>query len=117
MRSNTIKILLAGVAFVGAGVVNASAGTLDDVKAKGFVQCGVNGTGLAGFGAPDDAGNWKGLDVDACRAVAAVFFHLLMRPSKYMTSCRSPSMISSKCRSWVFTAVDPMSVAFWYAAW
>jgi len=51
----------------------AGAGTLDDVKAKGFVQCGVT-TGLAGFAAPDDQGNWKGLDVDVCRAIAAAIF-------------------------------------------
>ncbi len=44
--------------------------TLDAVKAKGFVQCGVN-TGLAGFGQPDAKGNYTGLDVDVCRAVAA----------------------------------------------
>ena len=44
--------------------------TLDAVKAKGFVQCGVN-TGLAGFSQPDSKGVWKGIDVDLCRAVAA----------------------------------------------
>lgn len=47
--------------------------TLDAVKAKGFVQCGVN-LGLYGFSAPDDKGNWAGLDVDVCRAVAAALF-------------------------------------------
>jgi general L-amino acid transport system substrate-binding protein len=52
----------------------ASAATLDDVKAKGFVQCGVN-TGLPGFAMPDDAGNWTGFDVDYCRAVAAAIFN------------------------------------------
>ena len=51
----------------------ASGATLDDVKAKGFVQCGVN-TGLPGFANPDDAGNWTGLDVDYCKAVAAAVF-------------------------------------------
>ncbi|WP_371824054.1 amino acid ABC transporter substrate-binding protein [Hahella sp. HN01] len=45
-------------------------GTLDAVKKKGFVQCGVS-TGLPGFSNPDDKGNWMGLDVDLCRAVAA----------------------------------------------
>ena len=54
-----------------AGV--ATAGTLDDVKAKGFVQAGVNGE-LFGFGKPDEKGVWKGLDVDAARAVAAAVF-------------------------------------------
>ena len=52
----------------------ASAATLDDVKAKGFVQCGVN-TGLLGFASPDDAGNWRGFDVDYCRAVSAAIFN------------------------------------------
>ncbi|WP_265515504.1 amino acid ABC transporter substrate-binding protein [Nitratireductor luteus] len=51
----------------------ASAATLDDVKSKGYVQCGVS-TGLAGFSAPDDSGDWTGLDVDYCRAVAAAIF-------------------------------------------
>ena len=51
----------------------ASAATLDDVKAKGFLQCGVN-TSLAGFSAPNDKGEWTGLDVDFCRAVAAAIF-------------------------------------------
>ena len=47
----------------------AQAGTLDDVKARGRVLCGVS-TGLAGFAAPNDQGRWEGLDVDVCRAVA-----------------------------------------------
>ena len=44
--------------------------TLEAVRTKGFVQCGVN-TGLAGFSQPDSLGVWKGIDVDLCRAVAA----------------------------------------------
>lgn len=51
----------------------AGAATLDDVKAKGFLQCGVS-TGLVGFAAPDAGGNWDGFDVDFCRAVAAAVF-------------------------------------------
>lgn len=51
----------------------AAAATLDDVKQKGFVQCGVS-QGLPGFSNPDDAGNWTGIDVDICRAVAAAIF-------------------------------------------
>ena len=47
--------------------------TLDAVKDKGFVQCGVS-TGLAGFSNPDDEGNWHGIDVDVCRAIAAALF-------------------------------------------
>ncbi len=51
----------------------ASAGTLDDVKARGELICGVT-TGLAGFAAPDDKGEWAGFDVDVCRAVATGVF-------------------------------------------
>ncbi|MCB2128645.1 MAG: amino acid ABC transporter substrate-binding protein [Rhodobacteraceae bacterium] len=48
----------------------ASAGTLDDVKARGELNCGVT-TGLTGFAAPDANGEWQGFDVAVCRAVAA----------------------------------------------
>ena len=65
---------LAIAAAVATGISTAaSAATLDDVKAKGFVQCGVT-TGLAGFAAPNDQGEWAGFDVDMCRAVASAIF-------------------------------------------
>ena len=48
----------------------AAAGTLDDVKARGKLNCGVT-TGLVGFAAPDANGKWEGFDVAVCRAVAA----------------------------------------------
>jgi general L-amino acid transport system substrate-binding protein len=60
-----LAVALAGPAFAGP--------TLDAVKARGFVQCGANNS-LPGFGAPDDKGNWTGLDVDYCRALAAAVF-------------------------------------------
>jgi general L-amino acid transport system substrate-binding protein len=43
---------------------------LDGVRRTGFVRCGVS-TGIAGFSAPDSQGEWRGLDVDVCRAIAA----------------------------------------------
>ncbi len=49
------------------------AGTLEDVKARGYLQAGVNGD-LFGFGKPDEKGVWKGLDVDTARAIAAAVF-------------------------------------------
>ena len=67
------KILLAAAAATALSTA-ASAGTLDDVKAKGFIQCGV-ATGLAGFAAPNDAGEWAGFDIDYCRALAAAVFN------------------------------------------
>jgi general L-amino acid transport system substrate-binding protein len=51
-----------------------SASTLEDVKKRGMLNCGANGQ-LPGFGFPDSQGNWTGLDVDLCRAVAAAIFN------------------------------------------
>jgi len=65
--------LLAGTAVVAiAALTNpAFAGdTLDAVRERGEIRCGVS-TGLAGFSLPDAQGNWTGLDVDYCRALAA----------------------------------------------
>ncbi len=55
-----------------AGVAQAS--TLDDVKARGALNCGVT-QGLPGFSNPNDKNEWSGLDVDFCRAVAAAIFN------------------------------------------
>jgi general L-amino acid transport system substrate-binding protein len=63
-----------GAAVSAVAVTAAQAGTLDDVKQKGFVQCGVS-QGLAGFSLPDAQNNWTGMDVDFCRAVAAAIFN------------------------------------------
>ena len=56
-----------------AGVASAQTKTLDTVKSRGSLSCGVN-IGLAGFSQPDDKGNWTGLDVDYCKAIAAAVF-------------------------------------------
>jgi general L-amino acid transport system substrate-binding protein len=71
-----LSILLSGIAALGLlAAQEARAGaTLDNVKEKGFVQCGVNVSGLPGFAEVDAANNWKGLDIDVCRAVAAALF-------------------------------------------
>ncbi|MDR3325734.1 MAG: transporter substrate-binding domain-containing protein, partial [Rhodospirillaceae bacterium] len=63
------------ISIVLIGISNASeAGqTFDSVKNRGQIICGVH-TGLNGFGAPDQKGNWTGIDVDVCRAVAAAMF-------------------------------------------
>jgi general L-amino acid transport system substrate-binding protein len=52
----------------------AFAQTLKTVKDRGMLSCGVS-QGLPGFSSPDDKGNWTGLDVDVCRAVAAAIFN------------------------------------------
>ena len=52
----------------------AQAGTLDDIKKRGELRCGVT-QALAGFSVADDKGRWTGLDVDYCRALASAIFH------------------------------------------
>ena len=71
----TRKILSAivGTAVLSLAAGTASAATLDEVKSKDSLQCGVS-QGLPGFSNPDQDGNWTGLDVDFCRAVAAAVF-------------------------------------------
>lgn len=61
-------IVIAAIGMI-SGAATAQS-TLESVRSKGFVQCGVN-TGFAGFSQPDSRGVWRGIDVDLCRAVAA----------------------------------------------
>ncbi len=72
MTMKQAKLAAVVVASLGALLAApAHAGkTLDGIKARGQVICGVN-TGLAGFSAADSNGKWTGLDVDVCRAIAA----------------------------------------------
>ncbi len=69
-----LPLTLAAVGFIVASALAAEAGTLETVKSRGALICGVNSAGLPGFGLPDDKGVWKGLDIDECRAVAAAIF-------------------------------------------
>lgn len=77
LKRTLLKRTLAGAALtvaVAAGLTaspTAHAGpTLDAIKSKGVLRCGVN-TGLLGFSAPDSTGKWNGIDSDFCKAVAA----------------------------------------------
>ncbi|MCL5426108.1 MAG: amino acid ABC transporter substrate-binding protein [Gammaproteobacteria bacterium] len=65
-----LALLVSAGSITLAGATTAQADTLEDTVNRGAVQCGVS-DGLPGFSAPDDDGNWQGLDVDVCRAVAA----------------------------------------------
>ena len=62
-------MIVATAAFFTMSAV-ASSATLDTVKSRGHLSCGVS-QGLPGFSTPDDKGNWSGIDVDYCRAIAA----------------------------------------------
>lgn len=66
-------VFLGALTVTGLAAGMSSAATLDDVKARGHLNCGVT-TGLTGFAAPDANGNWEGFDVGMCRAVATAIF-------------------------------------------
>jgi general L-amino acid transport system substrate-binding protein len=66
----TVALAIATVGALGAATSVHAGKTLDAIKARGQIVCGVN-TGLAGFSQADNAGNWTGLDVDICKAIAA----------------------------------------------
>ncbi len=70
-RFKLISLLVAAVFLVTAGL--AMAGTLEDVKAKGYISVGVN-EGMVGFSKPDEKGVWRGLDVDTARAISIAVF-------------------------------------------
>ncbi len=66
-------LVLAAILALAAGRDAAAGVTLDAVKKRGYIQCGVS-QGAAGFSLADAAGVFRGLDVDMCRAVAAALF-------------------------------------------
>lgn len=73
LKKNNVVLLAATGALLLGAATTAQASTLDETRNRGAVQCGVS-DGLPGFSAPDDQGEWQGLDVDVCRAVAAAVF-------------------------------------------
>jgi general L-amino acid transport system substrate-binding protein len=66
-----LKRLVVAMSLMCATAAAASSATLDDVKARDKLLCGVN-PGLQGFAAKSGDGSWSGFDVDYCRAIAAV---------------------------------------------
>jgi general L-amino acid transport system substrate-binding protein len=77
LRAIGAAVIAAAVALPAAAQQPAAGGsspTLDAIRARGTLICGVN-TGLAGFAQPDSQGVWRGFDVDYCRAVAIALFN------------------------------------------
>lgn len=72
MKTALSAVLIAAAA-VATAHAQAGSPTLEKVKKDGYLKCGVS-DGLAGFSNPDAQGNWTGIDVDVCRAVAAAIF-------------------------------------------
>jgi general L-amino acid transport system substrate-binding protein len=69
-----VSLVLTLAVAAGFSIQAASAQTLKTIKDRGLLSCGVT-QGIAGFSLPDDKGNWTGLDVDVCRAIAAAVFN------------------------------------------
>jgi general L-amino acid transport system substrate-binding protein len=69
-----IRYLAAAIAALALTAAAAPAQTLKAVQERGHLVCGVS-EGLPGFSAPDEKGQWRGFDVDLCRALAAAIFN------------------------------------------
>ncbi len=114
-------ILAAGAMSVAAiAANNAHAGAVvDGIKAKGFVQCGVN-TGLPGFSAANSEGKWEGIDVDVCRAVAAALLgdaekvqYTPMTAAQRFTALQSGEIdILSRNTTWTLTRDAKLGLTF-----
>jgi general L-amino acid transport system substrate-binding protein len=70
MKKLSLVVAALAVGALSFSPQTTEAGTLDDVKKRGMLNCIVN-TGLPGFSYTDKSGNWKGFDADMCRSLAA----------------------------------------------
>jgi general L-amino acid transport system substrate-binding protein len=117
----TVIRILPAVAVSAAAMLPAaaSAQTLEKVKARGNVNCGVN-PALPGFAARDAQGKWSGFDIDLCRALAAAIFN---DPSKVeftplSTTDRLPALqadkidVLSRNTTWTFSREAPLKLTF-----
>ncbi|WP_196161046.1 amino acid ABC transporter substrate-binding protein [Reinekea sp. G2M2-21] len=97
----------------------AQASTLSDVRKKGFIACGVS-TGIPGFSNPDRQGNWSGLDVDVCRAVAAAVLgnsekvrYIPLTPKDRFNALQSGEIdILSRITTWTHSRDTTLDIIF-----
>jgi general L-amino acid transport system substrate-binding protein len=109
----------AALAVVGAATAGWAQSTLDTVKNRGMVNCGV-APGAPGFASPDDKGNWSGLDVDYCRAVAAAIFNdpkkVSFKPltaKERFTALQSGEVdVLSRTTTWTMSRDSAMGLSF-----
>jgi general L-amino acid transport system substrate-binding protein len=107
----TAVILMSNSAFAGS--------TLDAVKKKGFIQCGIN-SGVPGFSSANDKGEWTGLDVDFCKAVAAAVFgdttkvkYTSLTAKERFTALQSGEIdLLSRNTTWTFTRDTNQGLSF-----
>ncbi|HRD74550.1 MAG TPA: amino acid ABC transporter substrate-binding protein [Hyphomicrobiaceae bacterium] len=119
-RSFKIGAVAAAAAIAFTGLASAQTKpTLEVVKARGAVACGV-GPGTPGFSNPDDKGNWTGFDVDFCRAVAAAIFNdpkkVAFKPltaKERFTALQSGEVdLLSRTTTWTAARDSAMNLAF-----
>jgi len=119
IMNKVLTLIVAALLTVPLSTNTYAASTLDAVQKKGFVQCGVN-TGLPGFSTADDKGNWTGLDVDICRAVAAavlgdaarVRFSPLTAKERFTALQSGEIDILSRNTTWTLTRDTSLGVNF-----
>jgi general L-amino acid transport system substrate-binding protein len=93
--------------------------TLDAIKEKGYVQCGVT-EGTTGFSVPDADNNWSGLDVDYCRALAAAIFNdpeavrytPLTSPERFTALSAGEVDILSRTTTWTMSRDTQLGLSF-----
>ena len=92
------SLIIAATAVIGLAATQASAATLDTVKGRNAVQCGVS-TGVIGFSSPDDKGVWTGIDVDLCRGIAAAIFNDPQKVKFVPLTAKDPDF-AKQIKSW-----------------
>ncbi len=113
------SVFLGALAVSGIAAGAASAATLEDVQARGELNCGVN-TGLVGFAAPDANNNWQGFDVELCRAVAtavlgdpdAVTYVPLTGKTRFTALAAGEIDMLSRNTTWTFTRDNDLKFEF-----
>jgi general L-amino acid transport system substrate-binding protein len=122
MTKTSAMLLMAAVVLLPAAATaqpSQASRTLDAVRARGVLNCGVN-TGLAGFSAPDDKGAWTGIDADFCRAVAAAVLgdggkvkYLPLNAKERFTALQSGEIdLLSRNTTWTMSRDTSLGLAF-----
>ena len=119
MTMKTIRTAALVAAGLAAALPAEAGKTLDAIKQRGQLVCGVN-TGLAGFSAADSQGNWTGLDVDVCRAIAAAVLSdgnkvkwVPLTAQQRFTALQSGEVdILSRNTTWTLTRDASLGLAF-----
>lgn len=119
MSRKTVVMFAAAVTALCAAATAEAGKTLDAMKGRGQLVCGVN-TSAPGFSAADSQGNWKGLDVDFCRAVAAAVLGdankvkwVPLNSQQRFTALQSGEVdLLSRNSTWTLTRDASLGIAF-----